>query len=804
MRAVLKRAIAFVLCALATVAVLWGLEGQNRVGSLPESVPLDALDYPVAWPGGSAGSPEEIEFLAGSLRPGTRFSLPGEPLRETVIESGISGVQRTVSLVSACFFVAICFIVFAPRADRDSVWPFLGATLFYGVAIGVGGIYHPPPPLWPNAFLPVLRSASLALVPTLFVHMTLVFPRERAVVRERPWVLPLLYLGAAALVAGQAWAMLGYFESPRPEAWPAFQLAERAGDVFLITVVGLGFGLLYQNTRRAELEREKQQMKWLWWGITSGATPFVFLYVLPRALGFPEIVPLTAARVVAVVVPLGFALAVVRHQFLDIDVIIRRSLIYGVLAAILTIVYTVITVLIGRRIVPAHPALAPYLPAAAAAVSVALFLPTRNLLGRWVDRTVFKIQYSYERAMQGFRRKIEAATGGQDVVRILRIFLAACFRPTKLCVVARLGEDVFVAGDLPAESAARLLEDATRRADSSGSLLAAPSATSRPELEQLDYPAEWSELGFRLAQPISAGAELYGLALLGPKTSERRYIEPDLELLRSACRESGTVLERLFLLGQVAEEAFLRRRLDEIDRLKTDFLSRVAHDLRTPITSISWSARNLMDGIVGSLDARQEEYVRGIHASGEQLSRLATKILKISRLEDATGRVEIGAVDLAATLENAVAAVRPIAESRRVRISARVEPGLPHAAGNMEDLMEVVMNLLENAVRYSPTEGEVEVALERNPAGGLTLSVRDRGPGIGDAEGQSLFERYRQGAPSPYAANPGFGLGLYVVRSYVELFGGRVAAANRSGGGAEFTCEILEASAAPSTPGGAP
>src|SRR6185436_15420211 len=100
----------------------------------------------------------------------------------------------------------------------------------------------------------------------------------------------------------------------------------------------------------AELARERRQAKWVAWGVGVGMLPFVLLYVLPRAFGAPPILTLDVVRLFALAVPSAFAIAVIRHQFMDIDVIIRRSLIYATLAAMLTAIYVAIGLFLGERL----------------------------------------------------------------------------------------------------------------------------------------------------------------------------------------------------------------------------------------------------------------------------------------------------------------------------------------------------------------------------------------------------------------------------------------------------------------------
>ena len=784
----------YAVCLLALAVYLWCFHGQRGVGALPPAGPAAALRAPALVGGVQAATEAEVRFLLQRRPPGSTVEIVAGGTRARLpVVGAFPPLHHWITAVTGLFFWGICIFVFAGRAHIESARVLFWGTLCYGLAVAAGGVYFPPDPLWPNALRPLLRLVGIMVPATLFVRLGLVFPRRRAALDRRPWLLPALYAAAATLFAWHAAALLLYLRAPSPAAWRVLRVPDLLADAYLVSVSVAGVLLLSQSSRTAQLTRERQQAKWVWWGITMGASPFIFLYTLPRLLGLPELVPLPAARVTAIVVPAAFAFAVARYQFMDIDLIIRRSLIYGALAGILVGVYVFLAVLIGRRIEAAVPAAARYVPLAAALVSVALFGPTRRWIGNWVDRTFFKIRHDHAHALRSFRATVAGASSQGELAAIVLAFLRRTLAPQRAAVAIRAGAEWLVTGDVERGAAERALTLSGPAPGGGGDpAVAAPNATSLPEVERGDFPAELSAAGVRLAQPLAADGRRLGVLLLGEKESERRYIEQDLELLSAVAATAATALERMDLVQKVAEEAIVRRRLGEIDRLKSEFLSRVAHDLRTPLTSIAWSADNLLDGVAGPLAQRQSEYLHAIRISARQLARLVNNLLEITRLETGTAKVPIDPVALAPLLEDVRIALAPLAEAKQVRLTLACESGLGPARGNREKLIEVVTNLVENAIKYSPPGAAVDVTLARQGPGGLRLAVRDRGPGIPPGEEEVIFERFHQGAPSPHSQQQGFGLGLYVVKSYLDLFAGTVRARTHPDGGAEFECELPE------------
>jgi signal transduction histidine kinase len=144
-------------------------------------------------------------------------------------------------------------------------------------------------------------------------------------------------------------------------------------------------------------------------------------------------------------------------------------------------------------------------------------------------------------------------------------------------------------------------------------------------------------------------------------------------------------------------------------------------------------------------------------------------------------------VELENVIGSSVTSLLPQARSRQIEFHVETKPGIVPVRANEEKLIEVVNNLLENAVKFAPAQSEVEISV--SPEGERQkFVVRDHGEGIPEEDIEVIFERFRQGKADPGFTQEGFGLGLFVVRSFVELMHGRVWAENHPGGGAQFIC----------------
>jgi signal transduction histidine kinase len=801
------------LAVMALPLYLWAFHAQTERTGLPGGLPAGDWGYPVritdaAGHVETAGSPVELRFLAQGRAPGDRVELTpaaGRPLVVTLPRAH-SVTLLVITGLTGLFFWIVTTGVFAPRVASVGARDFFWCTLLFGLAIMVGEVHRPRGALWPGGALSLLHVTSIAALGVLFVHLTLRFPRRHELQDRLRWLIPALTGLAVLLIAWRGAALLAYFASPDPAHGRALGSPARCADGVFVAEVGFGFALLFASSRRLELARDRRQIKWLLWGFAVGVTPYVFLRTLPALFGLAAPFGREFDRLLELSIPIAFSFAIARHRFLDIDIIIRRSLLYAILAALALALYLAVGLMLGPRLEGAWGRWTWVLLIGCGTIAGILFQPLRAALGGWIDRTFFQISYSHGQALRELRRELATASSQPALATTLDRFFATTLRPRPHAVIVRAGPERAVAGDLapervetalrhfdawraalPADASADITP-ASARADATHTapLVAMPSSSSLAELESPDFPDAIARAGFRLIQPIGAERDCVGLILLGEKEAERRYIEPDLALIASAAEEAARVLERITLVQAVAEETLARRRLDDLDRLKNDFLSRVAHDLRTPLASLSWSTENLLDGIAGEVTDAQRKYLRSMKASAGHLTQLVHNLLEISRLERAPAPLELTRVELGPVLAQAVAMLAPLAADKGVEIRLVVDPASRPAHGNADKLLEVATNLIDNAVKYSPRDAAVEVVVEAAVENEQSFCVRDRGPGFGASDPQRLFERFYQGEPSPHSPKHGFGLGLYIVRAHMERMGGEIGAAARPGGGAEF------------------
>ena len=245
-------------------------------------------------------------------------------------------------------------------------------------------------------------------------------------------------------------------------------------------------------------------------------------------------------------------------------------------------------------------------------------------------------------------------------------------------------------------------------------------------------------------------------------------------------------------IGRLAQ-AFNRmgERLREADRMKEEFFSHISHELRTPLTSVREAATLLRDEVPGVLAPKQARLVEIIAASTDRVLRLVNEILELSRLRAGLLAIDRRNVDIGNLVHRALEQVRPQAEARGLRMESNGAIDGARVLGDEERLLQVLVNLLGNAIKFTPPGGAVRLGVTAG-TDRVEVAVEDTGVGIPPEALPRVFERYWQAR----GTRAGTGLGLAIVKSIVEMHGGCVQAHSSEGKGSRFVVQLPRAEAA--------
>jgi signal transduction histidine kinase len=227
--------------------------------------------------------------------------------------------------------------------------------------------------------------------------------------------------------------------------------------------------------------------------------------------------------------------------------------------------------------------------------------------------------------------------------------------------------------------------------------------------------------------------------------------------------------------------------LKELDKLKSNFLATMSHELRTPLTSVIGYSEMMLEGLGGPLTKEQREYVGIIMEKGENLLQLITSILDITKIEAGRVRLVMSEVEVGQLMRDAVSTVLPHARKKGVALQCDPSPNLPKIVSDREKVRQCLINLVSNAVKFTPAGGTVTVAAQSAPNDRMAISVTDTGIGISEEHLPKVWEVFYQVDGSNTREYGGAGLGLAIVKSFVEAHGGQVQVTSAPTTGSTFT-----------------
>ena len=299
-------------------------------------------------------------------------------------------------------------------------------------------------------------------------------------------------------------------------------------------------------------------------------------------------------------------------------------------------------------------------------------------------------------------------------------------------------------------------------------------STDGTALEGAEYP-----LAAVLADGMPRSMEL----LLFVPGGERRWVSGTFSPIRDP--ETGEAVLALGIVRDISQQK-------EIEQLQRDFVSIVSHELRAPLTAIKGFAKTLVVKDEELSPATRREFLSTVNEQAERLARLVDDLLQVSRIDAKRVRVEWSEVDVADVLRDLMGQFHSKWGARRVVVD--VDRGLPVVRADRQKFEEILINLIDNAIKYSPESTPVRVSA-RVTGNELEIAVADRGFGIAPDDAAELFQKFQRITTPATRDIGGTGLGLYIVKGLVEAHGGRVWVESVPGAGSTFAFTMPRARA---------
>jgi two-component system phosphate regulon sensor histidine kinase PhoR len=274
-----------------------------------------------------------------------------------------------------------------------------------------------------------------------------------------------------------------------------------------------------------------------------------------------------------------------------------------------------------------------------------------------------------------------------------------------------------------------------------------------------------------------------GVVALRPRSSKERYDENEIDFLTTLCTQSAEILGRLQLQERVLLEREAKKRSEELNALKSEIVSYVSHEFRTPLTSIKMFS-DLLRRRIPARDSKASEYIDIIDGESDRLNRMVTNLLDAARIEKGVREYLLEEIDLGEVAKDVLESMRYQLKKYGCKLETRISKRKLSIHADGDAVAQSMMNILTNSIKYSSKERIIKVEVQKRGTW-AAFRVTDHGDGISKEALPLLFEKfYRE--PSHSGTVEGVGLGLPLVKHIMEAHGGRVEVQSTPGKGSSF------------------
>lgn len=652
---------------------------------------------------------------------------------EDASASAASVAEQTAFIVISVIFWVTGFYVFLKRPKLLPAFLLALCSLVSGLALsanmaGVRGY---------GAAGPIAISA-MTIGPWLLAHFFLILPQERSSLRKDPKVY-LIYVPAAVTLA--LLPVLGYRNGQDLPGFRDFRMIEY-GVAF--AVAG---GIVVVNYARAVTRQTRQQMRVVLIACLIAVVPILVLNLPAQSIwGQPPIAP-GFSFLFFTFIPLGLGYAVVSRKLMDIDVVIRRGIIYGLISMLMAIILTVGILLVEAFRASISTPQRVLIALGLGVIAATLFGPAKKGVEYAVDKLFYKDRYDYRQTIQALNTSLKSFNEISDVSRLT---VGATTQALNLS-----GACLFVVGQSgqPELGASQGTFAPDRKRTQLRERMVASQRSVRTEFPNSASNGD-PELAFIV--PLVFGNKEVGVLCLSQKVSRQSFSNDDLFLIQGVAAVAAIALTSAILARDVS--------------VRDTFVSVASHELRTPLTSVLGYAELLHEDDSSEIHQR---WAREIMVAGGRMSRMVDDLLNVTRIQTGKLVMKLEKLKIEVVLQDRVAFAR--ASSSEHEFTLNIESGLADGLADREKFGQVIWNLLSNAIKYSPQGGHINVSAhndcERNR---VVISVSDQGIGIEPCDSESLFRTFHRIQRPETEGIKGTGLGLYIVKEWTEAMGGQV------------------------------
>ncbi|KAA3618299.1 MAG: GAF domain-containing protein [Calditrichaeota bacterium] len=628
---------------------------------------------------------------------------------------------------------------------------------------------------------------AYAFVPTLFVHLSFVFPRYKWQ-HLKKLTYPLY--GFSALLA--IFMSITFLSASQSISVDWFHYHMNVFDLNrLYFAIAMVFGVIniFQSSINAQEESERRQIRWVVFGLAIGPPSFVFFWQMPQLMGFDSFIPEAILLQIMLIIPITFSIAIVKYHAFNIDHIFRRSTVYVFMAFFLLVVYAALvglSVLFVGFITVESSLVTTVI---AAILTPIFFEPIRRGLQKLVDKKFFRVQYNYRVAQRHFTQELNESYDKNTIVQIAirKIDDLLQLKYSAIYIKNEISSEIELAASKNFDQFDKgLIKDIYKQAQNSNQTIFTHQniIESGLEFEDLNIPNDnkkYTCLATPLKDPKN---DVIGILILGRKKSGQKYTHEDIDLLRTVGIQLGLAIQRTVFQKQLLLKNLEAEHLNELNQLKSYFVSSVSHDLQSPLTSIRMFAE-LLNEKKNIPESKRSEYLEIIEGESSRLSRLISNVLDFSKIERGIKEYHFKKLNINTVLKNVVKIMDYQLSQQNFEVNENYSKNEIILNADEDALISICINLISNVIKYSADKKSIFISTEVENED-VVVKFTDEGVGISSEDQQHIFETFYRSKDENIQSSGGAGLGLTLVKHVVEAHNGKVEVESKPGQGSTF------------------
>lgn len=666
------------------------------------------------------------------------------------------------------FFLFGIFVLF--KCPKNNA-----AEIFHWGSIGVAVILiytwgnYTISPYGSGIAVRLLFQFSYTITPALFVWFALAFPVDR-VKQFKYLIMTDFFLGVVLAVIND-WYFLLMIPDMTVKMISDYLDVFNINRTFSILNVVSAIIIFVISYIKATNSVDRKKVKWLLTGFLIGPLTFAVLWAIPQLLTSYAVIPEILIPVFMTAIPITFTIAIVRYHLMDIDLLIRRSVVYTFVIISLIIIYVAIISIISSQILVKYN----QTPAIIATIIIALlFEPMRKRVQIFVDKIFFRVHYNLSEALRKFLKEIAEINTVKELAEIV-VKETIEFIPVDKIGFFLLQNDRI---KLIAHQNFNLLVNRSlifNRSNLKSDLTIPVADPSRMEsginFEAADIKT-FKRWGMELVIPVkSMKGEILAFLVLGDKKSGNRFTYEDIDLLNNINANISATMERIKIQAELIRKNLEAERLEELNKQKSLFVSTVSHDLKTPLASIKVFSEMMKND--EKIPSKQKQYLEIIEGESDRLTRLIDNVLGYTRIESGTKRYTFESITLNSVVLKTIDILSYQLKMKGFTIETQFCGINWMVSADPDAVLEAVINLVANAMKFSVKCKTIYLSTFRHE-NFFCIEVRDKGIGIKPEDLRNLFKPFFRSKLADDRKIRGTGLGLSIIKHVMDAHKGKI------------------------------